>query len=205
MLMHPVLLFREPRGRERLRATEKSAIMRWSQACRRAASMHVGIVLTVWPYVRDACFLFVASTFTRYCPGFFLVRLCVCVIHPPSPLFSSSLTLSLSQFPFLTHSLPLCKYIHFTILCLPPLPFSFSIFLTAFAAPHSLISSQCASSFSNQFYPLSLHLDLSLLVSFPFILARYILHGNNDYCCNDFIIHMPVLCIHVCIIACMYA
>jgi hypothetical protein len=46
---------------------------------------------------------------------------------------------------------------------------------------------------------------LTLLVSFPFILARYILHGNHDYCCNDFIIHMPVLCIHVCIIACMYA
>jgi hypothetical protein len=177
--------------------------------------MHVGIVLTVWPYVRDACFLFVASTYTRDCPGFFLVPLGVCVIHPPSPLFSSSLTLSLShsltlslsQFPFLTHSLPLCKYIHFTILCLPPSPvfFFYSSFLAAFAAPHSLISPQCASSFSNQFYPLSLHLDLTLLVLFPFILARYLLHRNYDYCCNDFIIHMPVLCIHVCIIACMYA
>jgi hypothetical protein len=120
----------EPRGRERLRATEKSAIMRWSQTCRRAASMHVGIVLTVWPYVRDACFLFVASTYTRYCPGLFLVRLCDCVIHPPSPLFSSSLTLSLSEFPLLTHSLPLCKFMHFNILCLPPSPvFLFLFFL----------------------------------------------------------------------------
>jgi hypothetical protein len=34
----------ELRGRERLRATEKSAIMRWSQACRGAASMHVGML-----------------------------------------------------------------------------------------------------------------------------------------------------------------
>jgi hypothetical protein len=140
--------------------------MRWSQACRRAASMHVGIVLTVWPYVRDACFLFVASTYTRYCPGFFLVRLCVCVIHPPSPLFSSSLTLSLSEFPFLSHSLPLCKYIYITILCLPPL----SRFLFYFS--HGVRGSSFPHIFSMHMF--FFNLVLSLLVTSGFVLARFI-------------------------------
>jgi hypothetical protein len=66
MLMHPVLLFCMrtacQTAKERLRATEKSAIIRWSQACRGAPSMHVSILSEIWPHLLDASFLLVASS-----------------------------------------------------------------------------------------------------------------------------------------------
>jgi hypothetical protein len=79
--------------------------------------------------------------------------------------FPSSLTLSLSEFPFLSHFLPLCKYIHFTILCLPPSPvffFYFSRGVRGSSFPHilsmrifffkSVLSSLATSGFDRYIY-----------------------------------------------------
>jgi hypothetical protein len=147
-----VLFCMRTAGRQRLRATEKSAIMRWSQACRGAASMHVGIVPAVWPHVRDPCFLLVASSYTccfRHpvlCPGLFLwcflvsllslLFLCLALSHSvtvnisflslnPSLLF---LFYSSSSFPIFFLSFPFW----FRLFLSPSFP---RFLLAPFAAP----------------------------------------------------------------------